>query len=136
MASSEKDSEIKSIPTEEDDTYRLFLELQKKYAYLASKTSSKDDDIESDEAIFSQERKRDKKEAEAKEEQEFTKIARCLKKLTYNTISTPIFKGEKGQDPSTHVLRVSDWFESEMVEDNDRTRRFKLTLGRQSTAVV
>ena len=52
----------------------------------------------------------------------------CFKKLTYNTIPTPIFKSEKGQNSSIHLLRVSNWFESGLIDDKDRTKRFKLAL--------
>ena len=44
-------------------------------------------------------------------------------------IRVPIFKGEQGANPDTHILRTVDWFEKiEIGTDSDKVKNFKLTL--------
>ena len=44
-------------------------------------------------------------------------------------IRVPIFKGELGANPETHILRTVDWFkELKIGTDGDKVKNFKLTL--------
>lgn len=103
---------------ESDPDYEMWLKLQKKFGTEVDIGTERKESEEDEQ----------EKKKEEQEEKEMLMLARVMKKLTYNKIPTPCFKGEKGLDPSTHLLRVSDWFEAEMTSQAEKTRQFKLTL--------
>ncbi len=134
MASNKTDEiETTGIENTQDKTmseYAEFLRLKKKYESSGEGTSFEGGDLSED----AEERKRKAREAEEakreqeKEEKETLKLLTMMKQMTYNKIQTPIFKGEKTEDPSTHLLKVNDWFEAEYIDDALKTKQFKLTL--------
>ena len=57
-------------------------------------------------------------------------LTATLKNINQNpTISLPVFKGKKGEDPVDHILKVEDYFEiHQITTDEAKIKRFKDTL--------
>ena len=57
-------------------------------------------------------------------------LTKTLKNINQSpTISLPIFKGKKGEDPEDHILKVEDYFGvHQITEQRDKIDRFKDTL--------
>jgi len=113
----EDDSSTSDTHTDGDTPeYTRYLELQKKFGETSLQTERE-----------KEEKERERK-AEEKEEKEGLRMLALMKQLTYNKIKTPVFKGEKTDDPASHILKVNDWFEAEMVKETDQAKQFKITL--------
>ena len=57
-------------------------------------------------------------------------LTKTLKNINQSpTISLPVFKGKKGEDPEDHILKVEDYFGvHQITEQDDKIKRFKDTL--------
>ena len=111
----DKDDEVTMVTEMDRDTepseYAKYLALKKKFDLDSESSSKSSTSTETED-----------------EDKDVVKMMKLMKKMTYNKVPLPRFKGEKTDDPSTHILKVNDWFEAEMIDNERKTREFKLTL--------